>query len=321
MPPDPAAPPVDAVATLAAEELDLLVGIPTVRRPPPPHGGEPLLLKSVRSLLDKPLPGGLRIGILIHNLDPEPERHEAVWRLPDLARELGAGQLLRIETPSRDSVRALERDDPRHAERDRGLDAAFPLRRWQRRIACDRALLLQGMAERRAWGYLALEDDNALVARGGWRRLQRDARRQLALRGGILRLRAYSHFPRFAARHTRRSGATALLFDGPQLHWYLGAIRESLSERHGTEPIDVLLDRRRTAHDWHNLHLFRHLGGHNSTHPNKPVYQQPRSLLAEDLNVFKSALIDFLRPRAPRLANALLQLHARLFPGARLNKK
>ena len=302
-------------------ELDILVGIPTVRRALQLPTEQSLLWRSVRSLLDKSRPEQLRLGILIHNLDPEPQRHEAAQRLGELVRDWGAEPLLRIAQPSRQSVRDLERDAPAQLARDRGLDADYPLRRWQRRLACDRILLLQGMAEYRAWGYLMLEDDSSLAARDGWHRLKRDAPHQLALRNGVLRLRAYSHFPRLAARYTHRSGATAVLFDKPRLRWYLEAIRHSLREHHGTEPIDVLLDRHPAPLDKHNLYLFRHLGTRHSTHPDKAVYPHPRSLLAEDCNVFKSALIGLLRPHAPRLSTALLKIHARIIPSARLNKR
>ena len=294
----------------ADDGCDIVVGIPTVRRPERP--GEPLLHQVVRSLLDKPRPEGLRLEIVVCNFDREPERHEAARQLPALARELGGEELLRVEVPaSRASVRPYEVEEARDQDIPRYHPGAnHPWHRWQARLACDRILLLERMAERPAWGYLMLEDDCALVRAAGWQRLASAAPKWLSRRNGILRLRSYSHFPLIAALLAPKSGATAILFDPEHLRGYLGQIHHSLRHRQGVEPIDILLDQLRPGLDWHNLFLFRHIGDHNSTNTMRPA-DFNTSLFVEDWTMFKDATVFLLKWLAPETTERLLQARQR----------
>ena len=288
---------------------DIVVGIPTVRRPTVP--GEPLLCQVVRSLLEAPRPEGFRLMVLVYNVDREPERHEAVQQLPELARELGAEALLRVEQPAaRDAVRPYEVEAERDPEIPEHPLASHPWHRWQARLACDRILLLERVAEFPAWGYLMLEDDCTLSRRAGWRRLAREGPAALARRGGILRLRSYGHFSRAAALLAPKSGATSILFDPENLRDYIAQIHHSMRHQQGVEPIDHLLDARGSTIDAHRLFLFRHIGGHNSTNAMRaPNFN--RSLFAEDWETFKTALVFALKQVAPASTERLLQARQR----------
>ncbi len=289
---------------VAGESYDIVVGIPTVRRPTVP--GEPLLCQVVRSLFEAPRPEGLRLMVLVYNLDREPGRHGAVQRLPELARELGCEALLRIEEPAdRDAVRRYEVA----AERDQAIPehpmASHPWHRWQAQLACDRILLLERMAEFSAWGYLMLEDDCALTRREGWQRLAREGPAALTRQGGVLRLKCYGHFPRTTALLSLKSGATSILFDLENLRDYLAQIHHSVRHQQGVEPIDFLLDKRgRTIND-HHLFLFRHIGWRSSTNAMRGALNP--SLFAEDWEAFKGAIRLSLKRVAPATTERLLQ--------------
>ncbi len=288
----------------ATEDCDILVGIPTVRRPSFP--GEPLLHQVVRSLLNKPRPKGLRLEILVYNLDREPEQHEAAQQLPALVRELGGEGLVRIEVPAnRHSVRPYEVKEAGDPNIPRHPRADHPWQRWQRQLTCDRILLLERMAERSAWGYLMLEDDCALCHAAGWQRLASAAPEWLRRCNGVLRLRSYSHFPRIAALCAPKSGATSILFDADKFRDYLGQLHHSMLHRQGTQPIDILLDQRRPDIDKHRLYLFRHIGGQNSTNLMR-AHNRHTSLLKEDWDMCKSVAVYLLARTAPKTMGPLI---------------